>query len=119
MSSTVTVADPKSGPDPIDLGHLARMTGGDKALAREVLGLFLKQSASLAAALAEVSAETVRLAHTLKGSARSIGAFRIADHAAAVEDSVRRGADPAPELAGLRAALTEATHAIETLLSRP
>ncbi len=95
------------------------MTCGEKALEREVLGLFLKQSASLAAALAEVSGDTAGLAHTLKGSARAIGAFRLADLAAAVEDAARRGGDGAAELAGLRAALAEATHAIEALLSRP
>jgi HPt (histidine-containing phosphotransfer) domain-containing protein len=123
MSSTVTVADLASGHGPIDLGHLARMTCGDKALEREVLALFLRQSTSLAtslaATLADASGETARLVHTLKGSARAIGAFRLADHAAAVEDAVRRGIDPAAELAGLRAALAEATHAIEALLSRP
>jgi HPt (histidine-containing phosphotransfer) domain-containing protein len=119
MSSTVTVADRASGPGPIDLDHLARMTCGETALEREVLALFLKQSASLATALAEVSGETARLAHTLKGSARAIGAFRLADCAAAFEEAARRGTDPAAELAGLRAALTEATHAIEGLLSRP
>jgi len=115
MSSTVTVADP----GPIDLNHRARMTCGDKALACEVLALFLRQSATLGAALADASGDTAGLAHTLKGSARSIGAFRVADCAAAAEDSVRRGTDPAPELAGLRVALAEATHAIEALLSRP
>jgi len=123
MSSTATVADLQSSPGPIDLSHLARMTCGDKALEREVLGLFLKQSASLdaslASALAEVSGDTAGLAHTIKGSARAIGAFRVADHAAVVEDVTRRGGDPAAELAGLRAALAEATHAIEALLSRP
>ena len=95
------------------------MTCGDEALEREVLGLFLKQSASLAAALAEVSGDTAGLAHTLKGSARAVGAFRVADCAAGVEDAARRGSDPAAALAGLRAALAEATHAIEALLSRP
>jgi len=118
MSSTVTIADLVSGPGPIDLDHLARMTCGESALEREVLALFLRQSATLGAALTDASGETARLAHTLKGSARAIGAFRLADCAAAVEEAARRGTDPEAELAGLRAALTEATRAIEALLSR-
>ena len=119
MSPTVTVAETDPGPGPIDLDHLKRMTCGEKALEREVLALFLKQSASLAAALAERSGETARLAHTLKGSARSIGAFRLADLAAAVEDAARAGIDPTPELIPLRAALAEAASAAEMLLRQP
>ena len=95
------------------------MTCGETTLAREVLALFLRQSASLLPALAEASAETADRAHTLKGSARAIGAFAVADLAAAVEDAARRGADPALQLAGLRAALAEAAAAIEALLGRP
>lgn len=119
MSSTAIMADAVSNPLPIDLEHLARMTCGEKALEREVLALFLRQSASLMTALAEVSGDTAALAHTLKGSARAIGAFRLADLAAAVEDQARRGIDPALDLSGLRTALAEATQAIEALLRRP
>ncbi len=58
---------------PVDLVHLARQTLGDRALEREVLGLFLVQARALYAQLESVSEETLRhdLAHTLKGSARA------------------------------------------------
>ena len=65
----------------IDLNHLRDMTMSDAALQREVLGLFVVQSANIMAELAPLPANAAALAHTLKGSARAIGAFRVADAA--------------------------------------
>ena len=119
MSSTAFL----SGRLPLDLGHLERMSCGDEALAREVLALFLKQTSRLIDALADRPAEVASLAHTLKGSARAIGAFGVADAAAALEDAARSGGDAerslARSLAELREAVTEARSAIETRLGRP
>ena len=103
---------------PLDLDHLARMTGGEKALEREVLALFLTQTSGLIDALADKSAEVAALSHTLKGSARAIGAFRVADLAAALEDVARRGSDPSRPLAALCAAVAEARGVIEARLGR-
>ncbi len=65
---------------PVDLKHLRRYTLGDIALEKEVLGLFLAQLPQTIAALSH--AETDRdwriAAHTLKGSGRAIGAWRLA-----------------------------------------
>ncbi|WP_245280003.1 Hpt domain-containing protein [Hyphomicrobium sp. 99] len=65
---------------PVDLAHLRRYTLGDKALEDEVLQLFLAQLPETLAALR--SAATERdwkiAAHTLKGSSRAVGAWRIA-----------------------------------------
>jgi HPt (histidine-containing phosphotransfer) domain-containing protein len=74
-------------PEPaIDCAHLARMTFGDRALERELLGLFERQATLLVARMREADAVTVRtLAHTLKGSAVGIGAGEVARAAAAVE----------------------------------
>jgi HPt (histidine-containing phosphotransfer) domain-containing protein len=76
-----------SGPA-IDMAHLARMTLGERSLEREVLALFDRQADMLlprirggAPALAAASA------HTLKGSASGIGAFRVARAAQAVEQA--------------------------------
>jgi HPt (histidine-containing phosphotransfer) domain-containing protein len=115
MSSTA----PASDPGPLDLGHLARMSCGDEALEREVLELFLKQTGGIIAALADHPAEAASLAHTIKGSARSIGAFAVADSAAALEDAARRGGDATSPLAALREAVTAARGAIEARLGRP
>lgn len=65
---------------PVDLAHLRRYTLGDDGLEREILGLFLAQI--------PLTIETLRFApndkawhaaaHTLKGSARAVGAWRLA-----------------------------------------
>lgn len=75
------------GTRPINLTHLARQTMGDRALEQEVLKLFVKQAlAARDAILAANGADRGRLAHGLKGSARSIGAFALAECLQAVED---------------------------------
>jgi HPt (histidine-containing phosphotransfer) domain-containing protein len=79
---------PPLAPDdrPIDLVHLARATLGDRSLEREVLQLFDRQSALLIARLRHAGPDGVAMiAHTLKGSARGIGAWRVARAAEAVE----------------------------------
>jgi HPt (histidine-containing phosphotransfer) domain-containing protein len=71
---------------PIDLVHLARMTLGERSLEREVLALFDRQATLLLARMRSAApAGVVTLAHTLKGSARGIGAWRVARAAEALE----------------------------------
>ena len=103
----------------IDVEHLARMTLGDGALRREVLAMFLKQSRQLLDRLAACPAEGAALAHRLKGSARAIGAFRVAACAEALEAAVRRGGDPSPALADLETTIAEAGCSIEAILGQP
>jgi len=103
---------------PVDFDHLKRMTLGEEALEREVLRMFLKQATRLLDALACSPAETSTLTHTLKGSAKAIGAFRLADRAAALEESARNGGDLAAPLAALEAAVAEARGAIDARLGR-
>jgi len=111
---------PPLAPDdgPIDLAHLARMTLGDAALERQVLGMFASQSASVIEKLAALPAETGALAHTLKGSARAIGAFRVAECAEALEAAIRQGEYCANCQVELKAAVADARAAIDTLLQR-
>jgi HPt (histidine-containing phosphotransfer) domain-containing protein len=110
---------PPLAPDdgPIDLEHLRRMTLGDAGLEREVLAMFSAQAVSLIGALPGSPPEAGALAHTLKGSARAIGAFAVADAAARLEAAMQ-GDDPAQALAGLRDAVTEARAAIDAILRR-
>lgn len=72
---------------PVDLVHLARQTLGDRALEREVLGLFQVQARAIFAQLQHVTQAQARLdlAHTLKGSARAVGAWQVAEAAAFCE----------------------------------
>ena len=73
---------------PIDLQHLSRQTMGDRDLEREVLGLFAEQAQTVRKQIgkAEIK-ERLFLAHALKGSARGVGAFAIAECACAIENS--------------------------------
>lgn len=107
------------GEAPIDVEHLARMTLSDGALRREVLAMFLKQTGDLLDRLAASPVEGAALAHTLKGSARAIGAFRVAACAEALEGAIRQGGDPSRGLAELEAAIAEASCSIEAILAQP
>jgi HPt (histidine-containing phosphotransfer) domain-containing protein len=111
---------PPLAPDdgPIDLQHLARMTLGDAALERQVLGMFASQSANLIEKLAALPAEAGALAHTLKGSARAIGAFRVAECAEALEAAIRQGESCAKCQTELKAAVADARAAIDALLQQ-
>lgn len=71
---------------PIDLAHLSRQTLGDREVEREVLALFVQQALSVRDRLGQAgSAERLSLAHGLKGSARAVGAFAIAECVGAIE----------------------------------
>jgi len=61
------------------------MTLGDASLEREVLAMFSAQAVGLVGALATLPSDAGVLTHTLKGSARAIGAFGVADAAACLE----------------------------------
>ncbi|MFX6031702.1 Hpt domain-containing protein, partial [Acinetobacter baumannii] len=63
-------------------------------------------------------ADAPALAHTLKGSARAIGAFAVADAAARLEAVSSGGADPADQLTELADAVARARTAIEAVLRR-
>jgi HPt (histidine-containing phosphotransfer) domain-containing protein len=91
----------------LDLDHLHRQTGGDRALEREVLNLFLTQSATDLERIASAGSDRERrqAAHGLVGSARAIGALEVARLAATVE---RTEDDPAVTLSALRSAVREA-----------
>ena len=103
---------------PIDREHLARMTLGERSLEREVLALFDRQADMLVGRMGKSAPEVAAAAaHTLKGSARGIGAWRVASAAEAVELAA---AGPASEykstLGTIRAAVDEAKAAIAEML---
>jgi HPt (histidine-containing phosphotransfer) domain-containing protein len=113
---------PPLAPDdgPIDIDHLRRMTLGDAGLEREVLAMFAAQSVGLVTGLAAKgpAADATALAHMLKGSARAIGAFRVAEAAESLETGLRNGEDPSWALAEVDDAVAEARAAIDELLRR-
>jgi HPt (histidine-containing phosphotransfer) domain-containing protein len=111
---------PPLAPDdgPIDMDHLQRMTLGDARLEHEVLTMFAAQAANLIGSLAALPADAGALAHTLKGSARAIGAFGVADAAGFLEAAVLNGHDPSEALSDLKEAIVQARMAIDAILRR-
>jgi len=118
---TDRIASPPIAPEApvIDLAHLARMTLGDKHLEAEVLALLDRQAGLLLARMRQVPPTAAgAFAHTLKGSARGVGAWRVA--AAAEEVELAAGSNPArvPDaIAGLAAAIMQARETIADLLA--
>jgi HPt (histidine-containing phosphotransfer) domain-containing protein len=127
MGPTADAAAPTDAPPPasveaIDLKHLARMTLGERGLEAEVLTLFDRQAAVLLARMGDCApAAIAAFAHTLKGSARGIGAWRVAAAADAVEmNAIRSNAgEVAAAVTRLAAAVDEAKAAIADRLRRP
>jgi len=71
----------------IDEDHLGRMTLGDRSLEREVLEIFARQTTLMLDRIAGAPACAAAAAHTLKGSARGIGAWRVAQAAERLEQA--------------------------------
>lgn len=95
----------------IDRAHLWRMTFGDAVLEREVLGLFDRQAEAMLGRLPAAEGPALsELAHAVKGSARGVGAWRVAGAAAEVE-SGGHGSLPA-----LLAALADARAEVARIL---
>ena len=71
----------------LDRAHFAVMTGDDRALQIEIVGLFRDQVAKWRTVLASErpAAEWRAAAHTMKGSARGIGLWPLAEACAAAE----------------------------------
>jgi HPt (histidine-containing phosphotransfer) domain-containing protein len=103
---------------PIDLDHLRKMTLSDPALEREVLQLFVDQSGQLMPTLATLPENAAALAHTLKGSARAIGAFRVAEAAAALEAALRVADGAREAFTRLDAEVGQARQAMMALLAQ-
>jgi HPt (histidine-containing phosphotransfer) domain-containing protein len=108
-------------PTVIDETHLERMTLGDRRLEREVLELFVRQTTIMLGRI--MGAEpglAAAAAHTLKGSARGIGAWRVACAAELVESAAigEGGACGMEEaVTELRTASLEASAAIGSRLT--
>lgn len=76
--------------DVIDLEHLGRYTGGEKAMNAEILKLFDGQISEMVGQLRSVIAARdakrwKEITHTIKGAARGVGAFAFGEAAAAAE----------------------------------
>jgi HPt (histidine-containing phosphotransfer) domain-containing protein len=94
-----------------DAAYLESYTGGDAQVIAEVLALFQQQAEGWLPRLAAPDDGWRDLAHTIKGSAKGIGANALGEIAGAAELA---GPDQA---AGVRAALLDALAEIEGYVS--
>lgn len=106
---------------PVDLVHLARHAMGDAELEREVLRLFVTQSLIYLERIKQAHDTTSwrAAAHTLKGSARGIGAWGVATRAENLEGL---GFDPQAEccrhaISALESEIDRANHYIRSLFT--
>jgi HPt (histidine-containing phosphotransfer) domain-containing protein len=109
-------AEPAHSSAVLDEAHLGRMTLGDRHLEREILQIFVRQTAIMLERIGGADRPLAAAsAHTLKGSARGIGAWRIAEAAERIERAASgQSNDVAFEEAveSLKAASLEASAAI-------
>lgn len=105
----------------LDLDHFRHMTGDDRALQAEIVALFRGQAQIWRRIIiADAPIHTWRDAvHTLKGSARGLGLWRLADACEAAEEATRACTPDSPvigrELAQVQAALCDALDALPAL----
>jgi HPt (histidine-containing phosphotransfer) domain-containing protein len=106
---------------PIDLVHLSRYTLGNQALQCEVLQLFAEQAPLTLAQLrtAETQKAWRDAAHTLKGSARAVGAWRVGNCAEKAEAIGVGAQEKGPLIQTIGAALDEAVRYITSLAQQP
>ncbi|HXG78193.1 MAG TPA: Hpt domain-containing protein [Methyloceanibacter sp.] len=105
----------------IDLAHLSLFTASDRALIRELLDLFRSQSAAYLQRLAAATSdrEWQEAAHSLKGSARAIGACCVSEAAERAEQlsgaALKQGRSAS--LQAIEGAIKEANAEIAALLA--
>ena len=100
----------------IDEEHLRRMTLGDRGLERELLEMFVRQSATILDRITgHDPAAIAAAAHTIIGSARGIGAWRMAKAAEQLERVVDEGNEKAlnEAISALKSASLEVNTAID------
>ena len=100
---------------PVDLVHLARQSLGDRELELEILSMFRSQSQLYIGRLthATTADERKMAAHTILGSARGIGAWRVAEEAEKLQALAGHASNPSE----LRRTLEEANEFISEILA--
>ncbi len=127
MKSEMTVIEEKTNTStsdcrPVDLVHLSRLTLGNRDLEQEVLQLFIRQSSIYLKRLSEASDQKswCDAAHTIKGSAVGIGAWKVAEIAEAIEQVQKAEikSDCRELLQSLIESVEEANAFIESVISK-
>ncbi|MHA1158417.1 MAG: Hpt domain-containing protein, partial [Alphaproteobacteria bacterium] len=93
-------SDPVSREVPLDITILAAQSGGDKALERQVLELFVVQVPKDVTRLREAAPDDrLDIAHRIVGSARAVGAVHLAKTTARFEATGAVGSQGLAEIA--------------------
>jgi HPt (histidine-containing phosphotransfer) domain-containing protein len=101
----------------LDEHHLRQMTLGDQSLEREVLQVFARQISLMLKRIACAEpANAAAAAHTLKGSARGLGAWRVAEAAEQLEQAAAGLSDLSEAIVELEIASNEVCALIEARL---
>lgn len=102
-------------PETFDRAHFAMMTGDDAALQVEILAIFRVQAALWGRLLIPDAPTSVwaDAAHTVKGSAKGLGLWRLAE---VCEDAESLGRAGAVEGAPVKAVLSRVRHALDEAL---
>ena len=120
-SSMRKAADPAPEFAVFDEIHLGRMTLGDRGLEREILEIFVRQAALMIERVANAEPPlAAAAAHTLMGSARGIGLWRVAKAAENLERLIARPSNSVERdeaIEGLKVATLEASAAIGARLN--
>ena len=105
------------GSRPIDLVHLSRYTLGNRSLENELLGLFRSQADVYLARLDDAAddKEWKNAAHSLKGSARGLGAWALDDLAEEAEQ-LAAGDDRSDVKARMRSAIASVNAFIDSFM---
>ncbi len=103
-----------SAGNPVDLVHLSKQSLGDRSLELEILSLFVSQSKLYIDRMENASTldERKMAVHTILGSARGLGAWRVAAQAELIQQQCAMNAS----LDAIKAAVEEANLYIEKLL---
>ncbi len=123
LQESAEMHDPQTPPKdmkPVDLVHLSKQTFGSKELESELLGLFLSHSQQCLMRMrgADTDTDWANAVHSIKGSARAIGAWAIGDKAEVFERKAAAGTlgDKAAAIREIEDLVTETNQYISSLI---
>jgi HPt (histidine-containing phosphotransfer) domain-containing protein len=113
-------SEPLEAERSLDMSVLARQTSGDRKQEREVLAIFRRQARQVLFQLEAMPDPRNRrqVAHALTDRAKHVGAWRVADAAAALEDAIAQNRQPGPALADLAESISAALSEIDAVIRR-
>ncbi len=102
----------------IDFDHLNQYVGGDIGLTKEIFSLFKNQVDMWSRSLVADADDEIwaGLTHSLKGTAKAVGATRLAEVCESAEDLIGEGARPEQRRAARQVAVEKLEHRISRVM---